>query len=186
MSNHSLTTRIIPVHILTSSYRILGDVRVSNTGLNGLLTDSTSAFMQVGNASLARLTQPDKLVKKLPEIRLVKAQIHSASLKRRQDVGPKPITRPGYSHVNSFQVEMTDPAFEYEGVFEWPGRFDFTAVISGGSWEFLPIYQGRVRSIEHPDFSISSPAMLVNRNYIATFTHTLHQDEDEAGGPSAF
>jgi hypothetical protein len=176
MSAQSLTTRLIPVHILTLSYRILGEVRVTNTGLNGVLTDSRSAFMQVTNASVARLHQPDKLVKEMKEIRLVKAQIHSASLKRRQDLGPKPISRPGYSHVNHFRVEMTDAAFEYEGIFEWPGRFDFTAVISGGSWEFLPIYEGMARSIEIPEFTVPSPAMLVNRNHIATFSHTLYKE----------
>lgn len=179
MANQSLTTRIIPVHILTSGYRIVGDVRVTNTGLNGLLTDTTSAFMQVGNVNLARLHQPDKLVKKLDELRLVKNHIHSASVKRRQDIGRQPISRPGYSHVNCFQVEMTDSTFEYEGIFEWPGRFDFKAVISGGSWEFLPIYEGLVRSIEHPEFSVTSQAMLVNRNHIETFTHKMYKDEDE-------
>jgi len=186
MANQSLTTRIIPVHILTASYRILGDVRVTNTGLNGLLTDTTSAFMQVANASLARLHQPDKLLKEMEELRLVKHHILSASVKRRQDVGRKPISRPGYTHVNHFEVEMTDAAFEYEGIFEWPGRFDFKAVISGGSWEFLPIYEGLARSIEHPDFTVPSRAMLVNRNHIATFTHQLHKEAEEAGASPSF
>lgn len=186
MSAQSLTTRLIPVHILTASYRILGDVRVTNTGLNGVLTDSTTAFMQVGNANLARLHEPDKLVKTLDEIRLVKTHIRSASLKRRQDVGPKPISRPGYTRVNHFKVEMTDAVFEYEGVFEWPGRFDFTAVISGGSWDFLPIYEGVVRSIEIPEFSISSPAMLVNRNHISTFTHTLYKENQTLNNSGSY
>ena len=88
----------------------------------------------------------------------------------------QPISRPGYTHVNYFQVEMTDSAFEYEGVFEWPGRFDFKTVISGGSWEFLPIYEGLVRSIEHPEFSVTSQAILVNRNHIETFTHKMYKD----------
>jgi hypothetical protein len=37
MAQRTLTKRIIPVHVLTASYRIAGTVKVSNAGLNGLL-----------------------------------------------------------------------------------------------------------------------------------------------------
>ncbi|MEE9599596.1 MAG: hypothetical protein V3V66_03965, partial [Anaerolineales bacterium] len=87
MAQGALTKRIIPVHILTASYRIAGTVKVSNTGLFGLLTDSTSSFMSIMDASLGRIHDPDFLVQKLEDIRLVKDQIHSASVKRRQDIG---------------------------------------------------------------------------------------------------
>jgi hypothetical protein len=176
MAQRALTKRIIPVHVLTASYRIAGTVKVSNTGLNGLLTDPTSEFMTIMDASLARTHDPDFLVQKLEDIRLVKNQIHSASLKRRQDVGPKGITRPGYEHVNTFNIAITDSRYEYEGILEWPGRFDFTALMSGGTWEYLPIFEGTVRSIIYPELEISSPAMLVNRKHIATFTHQLRKE----------
>ena len=178
MAQRTLTKRIIPVHVLTASYRIAGTVKVSNTGLNGLLTDTTSEFMTIMDASLARIHDPDFLVQKLEDIRLVKNQIHSASLKRRQDVGPKAITRPGYEHVNVFNIAITDSTYEYEGILEWPGRFDFTALMSGGTWEYLPIYEGVVRSIVYSDLEIASPAMLVNRKHIATFTHCLRKEGD--------
>jgi hypothetical protein len=176
MAQRTLTSRIIPVHVLTASYRIAGSVKVSNTGLNGLLADPTSSFMKIMDASLARINDPDYLVQRLDEIRLVKDHVHSASLKRRQDVGPKGITRPGYEHVNKFQIAITDSVYEYEGVLEWPGRFDFTALMSGGTWEYLPLFNGRVRSIVYPELVIESPAMLVTRKHIATFTHTLFRD----------
>ena len=62
MAQRALTKRIIPVHVLTSSYRIAGTVKVSNTGLNGLLTDQTSEFMTIMDASMARIQTPDFLV----------------------------------------------------------------------------------------------------------------------------
>ncbi|MEE8356355.1 MAG: hypothetical protein V3R33_03510 [Anaerolineales bacterium] len=178
MAQGALTKRIIPVHILTASYRIAGTVKVSNTGLFGLLTDSTSSFMPIMDASLGRIHDPDFLVQKLEDIRLVKDQIHSASVKRRQDIGPKGITRPGYEKVNSFNIAVTDSTYEYEGVLEWPGRFNFTALMSGETWEYLPVFDGTVRSIVYSELEIKSEAMLINRKHIATFTHSLKKNGD--------
>ena len=183
MAQRTLTKRIIPVHVLTASYRLAGTVKVSNSGLNGLLTDPTSEFMTIMDASLARIRDPDFLVQKLTEIRLVKAQIHSASVKRRQDIGPRGITRPGYEHVNVFDIAITDAIYEYEGILEWPGRFDFTALMSGGTWEYLPIFEGSVRSIVYPDLLIRSDAMLINRKHIATFTHKLNKEDEDSSLP---
>ena len=54
MAQRALTKRIIPVHVLTASYRIAGTAKVSNSGLSGLMTDSTSQFMTIMDASLGR------------------------------------------------------------------------------------------------------------------------------------
>ena len=178
MAQRALTKRIIPIHVLTASYRIAGTVKVSNAGLNGLLTDPTSEFMTIMDASLGRINDPEFLVQKLEDIRLVKDQIHSASLKRRQDIGPKGITRAGYENVNTFKIAITDSTYEYEGLLEWPGRFDFTALMSGGTWEYLPVFDGTVRSIVYPSLEIGSEAILINRKHIATFTHCLHKDDE--------
>ena len=183
MAQRTLTKRIIPVHVLTASYRIAGTVKVSNTGLNGLLSDPTSQFMTIMDASMARIHTPDFLVQKVEDIRLVKDLIHSASLKRRQDVGPKGITRPGYEHVNVFNIAITDSTYEYEGVLEWPGRFDFTALMSGGTWEYLPIFDATVRSIIYPGLEIKSEAMLINRRHIATFDHSLKKADEDSSLP---
>ncbi len=179
MAQRALTKRIIPVHVLTASYRIAGTVKVSNAGLTGLLTDPTSQFMTIMDASLGRINDPDFLVQKLEDIRLVKDQIHVASLKRRQDIGPKGITRAGYENVNTFNIAITDSIYEYEGLLEWPGRFNFTALMSGGTWEYLPIFDGTVRSIVYPELEIASEAILINREHIATFTHRLHKDDED-------
>ena len=183
MAPRTLTERIIPVHILTASYRIAGTAKVSNSGLSGLLTDSTSQFMTIMDASLGRIHDPDFLVQKLPDIRLVKDQIHSASVKRRQDIGPTGITRAGYEHVNLFHIAITDSTYEYEGCLEWPGRFDFIALMSTRAWEYLTIFDGTVRSIIYPELEIKSEALLVNRKHIATFTHALKKADDDSSWP---
>jgi len=75
-------------------------------------------------------------------------------------------------------IAVTDSTYEYEGTLEWPGRFDFTALMSGGTWEYLPIFEGTVRSIVYPELEIKSEALLISRKHIATFTHGLRKSGD--------
>lgn len=179
MNRSGLTTRIIPVHILTASYRILGDVKVTNTGMQGLLGDSTHSYIVVTEASLARIHDPDTLVKKVESVRVLKNHIHSASLKRRQDIGPKGLKRMGYQRLHKFDVQITDASYEYEGVLEWYGPFDFSALIASDTWDFIPIFEAYLRSIKYPGLNVGAPAMLLNRTHIATFIHSLRKEEEE-------
>jgi hypothetical protein len=56
--------------------------------------------------------------------------------------------------------------FEIEGVMELPGRFDFTALITEGSREFLPIFNATLTSILIPNLRVESPGMLINRKQV--------------------
>lgn len=178
MNRRGLTTRIIPVHILTASYRILGEVKVTNTGLEGLLMDSTHSFVVVTEASLARIQEPNTLVREVEAIRLLKQHIHSAGVKRRQDIGPKGLKRAGYQRFHRFDVQVTNAFYEYEGILEWYGPFDFAVLIREGPWDFLPLYDATVRGIEAPDLFVTAPAMLLNRSHIATFLHSLRKEDE--------
>lgn len=178
MNRSGLTTRIIPAHILTPSYRILGDVKVTNTGMQGLLTDNTHSYIMVTEASLARIQDPDTLVKRVESIRVLKEHIYSTSLKRRQDIGPKGLKRAGYQRLYKFDVQITDNSYEYEGILEWYGPFDFSALMAPGGWDFLPIFDARLRSTKHAGLNVTAPAMLLNRKHIASFIHTLRKNND--------
>ncbi|MFO8037110.1 MAG: hypothetical protein R6U57_10840 [Anaerolineales bacterium] len=178
MNRRGLTTRIIPVHILTASYRILGEIKVSNTGMQGLLTDNTSSYVIVTDASLARVHDPNTLFKEVEAVRVLKNHIHSAGLKRRQDIGPKGLKRVGYERLFKFDVQITNAVYEYEGILEWFGPFDFSALISTGPWDFIPLYETSVRAIEHPELYVTAPAMLLNRTHISSFLHSIRKNSE--------
>jgi len=178
MNRRGLTTRIIPAHILTAGYRILGDVKVTNTGMQGLLTDNTHSYIIVTEASLARIHDPDTLVKRVESIRILKEHIYSASLKRRQDIGPKGLKRAGYQQLYKFDVQITDDFYEYQGILEWYGPFDFSALMAPGGWDFLPIFEAHLRSIKNPGLDVTAPAMILNRKHIASFIHTLRKEDE--------
>jgi len=50
--------------------------------------------------------------------------------------------------------------------------------MSGGTWEYLPIFDGTVRAIVYPELEIKSEALLINRSHIETFTHGLQKSGD--------
>jgi hypothetical protein len=56
--------------------------------------------------------------------------------------------------------------FEIEGIMELPGRFDFTALITEGSREFLPIFNATLTAILMPNLRVESAGMLINRTQI--------------------
>ena len=64
--------------------------------------------------------------------------------------------------------------FEIEGIMELPGRFDFTALITDGSREFLPIFNATLTGILIPNLRVESAGMLINRNQIDLMA-LLHQ-----------
>ena len=45
------TYRFLPADILTSGYRVVGKIMVSNTGTMGMLNDSTHSAMEVHDAA---------------------------------------------------------------------------------------------------------------------------------------
>ncbi|OQY26904.1 MAG: hypothetical protein B6I38_10750, partial [Anaerolineaceae bacterium 4572_5.1] len=168
MAKRSLTLRTISLTVLTASYRICGAIEVTNTGVTGLVNDPTSKFMELRDVTMARIHMPEKLVREEPLLRLVKNQMHMICLGRRQDIGPQALARGGFSRIEKYDVEITDSAYEYRGILEWAGRFDFSTVMAEGIRNFVPVYDARIRGVMLPNMKIKSPAILFNRNKIDT------------------
>jgi hypothetical protein len=56
--------------------------------------------------------------------------------------------------------------FEIEGVMEFPGRFDFTALMTEGARMFVPMFNTVVTAILIPNLRVESAGMLINREKI--------------------
>lgn len=170
MTQSALTRRSIPINALTASYRICGDIEVTNTGILGVLNDHTHSYMGVHNVRLARIHMPDKLVEQVGILRLVKRHIYLIGLERRKDIGPQALARGGYERLQQYEVSITDAIYEYTGTLEWPGRFDFSALLADGSRDFIPLYDVRLRGVLLPNVKIKSAAVLFNKNFISTLS----------------
>jgi hypothetical protein len=166
MDISSHTYRFLPADILTSSYRVVGKIMVSNTGAMGILNDSTHSAMDVHDSRMARLHMPTKLVDHFELVRMMKQHIHTVCMARREDLGPQALVRGGYTNVTEYPVRITTQMFEIEGILELPGRFDFAALMTEGSRDFIPVFNAALNAILIPNLRVQSAGMLVNRRVI--------------------
>jgi hypothetical protein len=163
-----MPTRLLPIDLLTTSYRIVGQLEVSSGGILGVLSDPNSSFMEVHDTSLARIHMATKLVEQAPLVRVVKQQVFAICLARREDVGPYAGMRSGYARTLKYPLRITTAVYEFDGTMEWPGRFDFVAIMAEGASDFFPIFDATLGAILFPSLLIQSPAMLINRKHVNT------------------
>lgn len=168
------TYRFLPADILTSGYRVVGKIMVTSNGAMGMLNDPTRSALEINDARLARLHMPTKLVDHFELVRMMKKHVYAICMARREDLGPQALVRGGYTNVVEYPIRITTQMFEIEGIMELPGRFDFTALITDGSREFLPIFNAILTGILIPNLRVESAGMLINRNQIDLMA-LLHQ-----------
>ena len=164
-----LTTRLIQVDVFTASYRIVGKVRIGSTGLIGLLNDSTTSYLRIHGAVLARLHMPTKLAARYEFAELTKRGIHAVCVRSREDLGSPALLRGGFSHVMRYRVVAVSQVFEYRGVFKWTGKFDPAAILVEGTNDFLAFYDADLQAVLFPALWAEAPAMLINRRKIDIF-----------------
>jgi len=166
MPEKPVTQRQLAADFLTPSYRVVGKMMAPNTGVVGMLNDTTTSFMEVVDAKLARIHMPTKLVGEYNLVDLVKNNLFAVCLTRREDVGPQMLARGGYQNLVNYSIRLTSEVYEVEGTLEWAGRFDFATVMLQGTRDFVPLYNATVTAILIPQFRIESPAILFNRKYV--------------------
>ena len=166
MDTSPRTYRFLASDILTSSYRIVGKIMVTNHGAMGMLNDTTHSAMEINDARLARLHMPSKLVDHFELVRMMKTKAHAVCLARREDLGPQALVRGGYTNTIEYAVRVTTPMFEIEGTMELPGRFDFTSLMTEGTREFIPVFGATLSGILIPNLRVESAGMLINRRQV--------------------
>jgi hypothetical protein len=156
--------RPIAVDFLTRSYRIVGKVLITHTGLLGILNDTNSSVVDIQDAHLARLHVPNKLADRFQVARLVKTRIVAVCVNRREDLGQAGYL--SYTHTTAYPIHITTADFDIDGSLEWIGRFDPSALMGKGTGEYVPLYRASISSILIPSLQIETPAMLLNRKTV--------------------
>ncbi len=163
-----MANRTVSVDILTSSYRIVGQMAIATAiGVMGTLSDHTRTYLEVHDASMARIHMATKLMEKAPVVRVVKRQAVAICLEKRDDVGPQG-PRGTYIKAYKYPIRVTTNIYELEGIFEWGGRFDVAAILTDGSCDFIPVYDASLGAILFPSLLIQAPCVLFNRTYLNT------------------
>ena len=166
MPEINATHRVLSADFLTPSYRVVGKMMVPGTGMVGMLNDTTTSFMEVLEAKLARIHMPTKLVGEYNVLDLVKNNVFAVCLTRREDIGPQALARGVYQNLTKYQLHITTQVYELDGVIEWNGRFDFATVMVEGIRDFVPLYDATLTAILIPQLRIESPAILFIRRQV--------------------
>ncbi len=173
------------VEIYTSSHRILGRVHPTSMGLFSFLNIPTTSYIEVEGAHLMRLHQPGKLVARYPSLWLVKSEIVAVLLSSRSEVGATGFTRGGYSTNVPNWVRILMGGYEFIGIIETPGKFNFGALMFEGDRLFIPIYSAQLSAILFPNVKADSPAMIVNRSMVDALAILPKDEIPKLGGDAS-
>ncbi len=164
----TMIDRFIPADFLTSNYYIFGQLKVAHSGLMGMFSDTTTSYLEVDDASIARIVKSDKVINYASTMWIVKSQIVAVCLNRKDYIGVQALARGGYTRLISYPMQITTPVYEITGTLQWAGRLEFTALMTEGTNDFFTIYNAVLKAALFPSLHIESPIMLLNRQYIDT------------------
>lgn len=163
-----LAPRYVPAEILTTHHYIFGQLKVPQSGLMGMLSDTTSSFLEVDDASMAMIHKPDKVINYIPVLWMVKQQVAAVFLSKYEYAGLQGIMRGGFSRLLPYPVLITTSTYDISGTLEWSGRFEFPALMSEGTNAFFLLTESVATSPLFPALHIEAPVALINRNFLET------------------
>lgn len=167
-----IPNRLIPAEILTSSHYIFGQIKVIQSGLVGMLTDTTNSYLEVDEASIAPIYKPSNVMNYATQLYMVRSEIAAVCLSKRDYMGLQGVMKSGYQRLIPYPVQISTRTYDLTGTIEWSGRFEFSALISEGTSNFFMVYDGIITAPLYPELKIEAPVILLNRNYLETLIVT--------------
>lgn len=163
-----LTPRYVPAEILTTHHYIFGQLKVPQSGLMGMLSDTTSSYLEVDDANMAMIHKPDKVINYAPVLWMVKLQVSAVCLNKYDYAGLQGIMRGGFSRLLPYPVQITTPTYDITGTLEWSGRFEFPALMTEGTNAFFLITETVITAPLFPALRVETPVALINRGFLET------------------
>src|SRR5512143_844828 len=167
-----IPNRLIPAEILTSSHYIFGQIKVIQSGLVGMLTDTTNSYLEVNEASIAPIYKPSSVMNYATQLYMVRSEISAVCLSKRDYMGLQGVMKSGYQRLIPYPVQISTRTYDLTGTIEWSGRFEFSALLSEGTSNFFMVYDGIITAPLFPELKIEAPVILLNRNYLETLIVT--------------
>ncbi len=177
-----IPNRLIPAEILTSSHYIFGQIKVIQSGLVGMLTDTTTSFIEINEASIAPIHKPSSVMNYATQLYLVRSEIAAVALRKRDYMGLQGVLKSGYQHLIPYQTQISTRTYDIAGVIEWSGRFEFSALITEGTSFFIVVYDAVITAPLYPDIKIEAPVMLLNRGFLESMIVTKKTPSVTAAG----
>jgi hypothetical protein len=163
-----VTNRLIPAEILTSSHYIFGQIKVMQSGLLGILTDTTNSHLEINDASIAPIQKPSSVTNYTPQLYMVRSEVAAVCLSKREYMGLQGVMKGGFQRLIPYAAQMSTRTYDIIGTIEWSGRFEFSALITEGTSNFFVAYDAILTAPLYPEFKIESPVCIINRSFLET------------------
>jgi hypothetical protein len=163
-----IAIRLIPAELLTSSHYIFGQIKVIQSGLLGMLTDTTNSHLEINDASIAPIQKPSNVMNYTPQLYLVRSELTAVCLGKREYLGLQGYLKGGFQRLLPYPVQISTRSFDLTGTIEWSGRFEFSALITEGTSNFFLVYDAILTSPLYPELKIESPVIIINRKFLET------------------
>lgn len=167
-----LAHRLIPAEILTSSHYIFGQIKVIQSGLVGMLTDTTASFLEINDASIAPIHKPSSVINYASQLYMARSEVAAVCLNKREYMGLQGVMKGGYQRLFPYPVQISTRTYDLTGTLEWSGRFEFSALITEGTSDFFSVYDAILTAPLFPELKIESPVILINRRFLETLIVT--------------
>ena len=158
--------RLVPAELLTSSHYIFGQIKVSQSGLLGMLSDVTTSHLEINDASIAPVHKPSSVMNYTPQLFMVRSEVVAVCLGKRDYMGLQGIMKAGYQRLFPYSVQISTRMYDINGIIEWSGRFEFSALITEGTSNFFIVNEATLTAPLYPDLKIESPVAIINRNFL--------------------
>jgi len=167
-----IASRLIPAEILTCSHYIFGQIKVIQSGLVGMLTDMTTSYIEINDASIAPVHKPSSVMNYATQLYIVRSEIAAVCLRKREYMGMQGVMKGGFQRLIPYPVQISTRTYDLSGTLEWSGRFEFSALITEGTSYFIIIYDAVLTAPLYPELKIESPVMVLNRDFLETLIIT--------------
>jgi len=134
----------------------------------GMLTDTTNSFLEVNEASIAPIYKPSSVMNYATQLYMVRSEIAAVCLSKREYMGMQGVMKGGFQRLIPYPVQISTRTYDLTGTLEWSGRFEFSALITEGTSNFLMVYEAILTAPLFPELKIESPVILLNRSYLET------------------
>ena len=167
MAEIARVTTHISGDFFTRTFRITGRIGVGNSGLVGMLNDTTSSLMEFDDVYLSRINEPGKIVAHYDSTHIAKTAFEIALLQNRDDLGPEAALRGTKMLAQDIAVLIITDTFEIEGIIKQSGRFDPAAILAPGAGETIAVYEAKLTATARPEVQYTGDGVFVNRKVIA-------------------
>jgi len=176
-----IANRLIPAEILTSSHYIFGQIKVIQSGLVGMLSDTTNSYLEINDASIAPIHKPSSVTNYTTQLYLVRSEVAAVCLSKREYMGLQGVMRGGFQRLFPYPVQISTRIYDISGTIEWSGRFEFSALLTEGTSHFIIIYNATLTAPLFSEVKIESPVILINRSFLETLIVTKKSPTIPAG-----